>query len=69
MSDREILIERLRKSNRRWKITAITACFGLILATFTVLLVSSRQRLQAEYAWREAMAAQARAEMQLRQLP
>lgn len=69
MSDSEILIERLRKSNRRWKIAALAACLGLFLATFTVFIVSSRRIMQAEHARREAMAAHARAETQLRRLP
>jgi hypothetical protein len=64
MSDREALVEQLRRSNRRWKALALAACAGLILAAFVGFVVAVRERMQAEAAMRRVNEALTRANLE-----
>ncbi len=48
MSDPEVLIEQLRRSNRRWKALALAACFTLLLAAVGTMVAAYRARVQVE---------------------
>jgi hypothetical protein len=63
MSDTEALIDQLRRSNRRWKAVALTACFALVLVALFGFIAAARQRFQTEAAMRDLLAAQSRAQM------
>jgi hypothetical protein len=56
-----LVIEQLRRANRRWKALALAACAALILAALFGVATSERQRRRAEAAMRDANAALARA--------
>ncbi len=61
MSEPKNLIEQLQRSNRRWKMLALAACFCLLLVGLMGLAAISRQQMMVEAERRAAMAAQARA--------
>ncbi len=54
--DLVLVNEQLRRSNRRWKALALTACAALILIILFGVLRAERQRIQAEAAMRDIMA-------------
>jgi hypothetical protein len=47
-----LIIEQLRRSNRRWKALALAACFVVILMAVVSVVAASRARIQAEHAMR-----------------
>jgi cytochrome c-type biogenesis protein CcmH/NrfF len=47
-----LIIEQLRRSNRRWKALALGACATLILAGFLSVVAAERARRQTEAALR-----------------
>ena len=47
-----LVIEQLRRSNRRWKALALGACATLILVAFLSVMAATRARIQAEAAMR-----------------
>ncbi|MGO9464361.1 MAG: hypothetical protein ACLQIB_52735 [Isosphaeraceae bacterium] len=63
MTESKDLIEQLRRSNRRWKAVALTACFVLGLVALVGLVAATRQRLQVEAQMRAANEALVRAQM------
>ena len=56
-----LLVEQLRRSNRRWKALASAACLALILLVVSGLFLAARLRVKAERLARAADAAVARA--------
>jgi hypothetical protein len=54
MSDHEVLIEQLRRSNRRWKALALAACSALALMVIASFVGVAWQRARAEVAMRAA---------------
>ena len=63
MSDSEALIARLRRSNRRWKALAFTACGALVLLALVGIFDAARKRMQVEAAMREMNQRMARASL------
>jgi hypothetical protein len=63
MTESEDLIEQLRRSNRRWKALALTACFALILVALGGFVAASWQRMRVEAQARAVNEALARAQM------
>lgn len=63
MNDPEALVEQLRRSNRRWKALALTACAALVLAALVGFVAKSRERMQAEAAMRRVNQALASANL------
>ena len=47
-----LVIEQLRRSNRRWKALALGACATLLLVAFLSVMAATRARIQAEAAMR-----------------
>jgi hypothetical protein len=47
-----LVIEQLRRSNRRWKALALGACATLLLVAFFSVVAAQRARRQAEMAMR-----------------
>jgi hypothetical protein len=60
--DLVLVNEQLRRSNRRWKALALTACAALIGIVLFGLLRADRQRMQVEAAMRHARMALADAQ-------
>ncbi len=60
--DLVLVNEQLRRSNRRWKALALTACTALILIVLFGVIRAERQRIQAEAAMRDAQMALADAQ-------
>jgi hypothetical protein len=58
-----LLVEQLRRSNRRWKVLAMVACSILLLAVLASYVNVARERMRAEAALRDANAALARAQV------
>ena len=58
-----LLVEQLRRSNRRWKAVALR-CAALILAAFFGFVASARALMQAEHAMRAERVARERAEIE-----
>ena len=56
-----LLIEQLRRSNRRWKAVALAACFVLILMVVVGFLAATWQQARANAQLRAANAALAQA--------
>jgi hypothetical protein len=54
--------EQLRRSNRRWKALALTACAALVAIVLLSALRAERQRIQADAAMRQARMALAEAQ-------
>jgi hypothetical protein len=52
-----LVIEQLRRSNRRWKAQALTACLVLALMVIGSVVVATRARIQAEHARRAELVA------------
>jgi hypothetical protein len=52
-----LVIEQLRRSNRRWKALALAACATLILAAFFSVVAAERARRQVEVAMQAERAA------------
>jgi hypothetical protein len=52
-----LLVEQLRRSNRRWKALALVACCALALAAFASYLSAVRERMRVEVAMRHVQAA------------
>jgi hypothetical protein len=46
MSETEVVIERLRRSNRRWKVVAFVACAALVLTALVGFVAKVRERMQ-----------------------
>src|SRR5262249_38341880 len=65
MSDPEVLIEQLGRSNRRWKALALTACFALVLVALSAVGAMATQPLAAAAAMRQANEALTRANLEL----
>jgi hypothetical protein len=57
-----LVIEHLRRSNRRWKALALAACAVLFLLAIVGYVRTERQRAQAEAAFQAANAALAEAQ-------
>jgi hypothetical protein len=53
-----LVIERLRRSNRRWKALALAACAVVILVGLLSAMWAQAQRMRAEAAMREAIRAE-----------
>jgi hypothetical protein len=47
-----LVIEQLRRSNRRWKALALAACLALVLMGLFGLVAVERRRVQAEVVMR-----------------
>jgi hypothetical protein len=47
-----LLVEQLRRSNRRWKALALAACAALVLMALVSVVAATRARKQAEHAMR-----------------
>jgi hypothetical protein len=47
-----LVIEQLRRSNRRWKALALGACATLLLVALFSVIAATRARIQAEVAMR-----------------
>jgi hypothetical protein len=47
-----LVIEQLRRSNRRWKALALGACAALLLVAMLSVMAATRARIQAEAAMR-----------------
>jgi hypothetical protein len=62
-NDLPIIIEQLRRSNRRWKALALAACSVLILATLLTFAGIAMQRMRAETQLRAANEALMQARM------
>ena len=60
-----LVIEQLRRSNRRWKTLALTACFALALMVIGSFVGAARQRARAEAAMRAVNAALTRVDADL----
>src|SRR5262245_46455585 len=58
-----LIIEQLRRSNRRWKTLALAACSALILVGLVGFIAASTQRMRAVAELRAANAALVRAQM------
>ena len=43
-----LLVEQLRRSNRRWKALALAACAALVLMALVSVVAATRARKQAE---------------------
>jgi hypothetical protein len=56
-----VINEQLRRSNRRWKVLALTACALLLLVGLFSMAAAERERIRAEHALRAARDALARA--------
>jgi hypothetical protein len=56
-----LIIEQLRRSNRRWKALALAACAALLLVALFGVMRAEAQRMRAEAAMRVADAAVASA--------
>jgi hypothetical protein len=52
-----LLVEQLRRSNRRWKALALAACALLLLVALFGVMRAERERMRAEAAMRVADAA------------
>ena len=61
MSEPKDLIEQLRRSNRRWKTLALTACLALLLVGIMGLAAMTRQQIMVEKERLAAIDAHARA--------
>jgi hypothetical protein len=61
MSEPKDLLDQLRRSNRRWRALALAACSTLILVAIVAVILTARQRAQAELALRRVNAALAEA--------
>jgi hypothetical protein len=62
MSEPKDLVERLQRSNRRWKTLALAPCSVLVLAALLGFLAMYRERMQAQQLMRVMERAQANAE-------
>jgi hypothetical protein len=58
-----LLIEQLRRSNRRWKALALAACSTLVLTALLAFGAASVHRMRAEAQLRAANEALVRAQM------
>src|SRR5689334_18014868 len=58
-----LLVEQLRRSNRRWKTLALTACALLVLMACFSVVAATRARIQAEHAMRAERLARQNAEL------
>jgi hypothetical protein len=56
-----LLVEQLRRSNRRWKALALAACALLLLVALFGVMRAEAERMRAEAAMRDARAALANA--------
>jgi hypothetical protein len=53
MSDADVLVERLRRSNRRWKALALAACTALVLLALAWYASAVARRIRMERALEE----------------
>ncbi len=60
--DLVLLNEQLRRSNRRWKVIALTACGALILMAIVGVVAAASAQMRLKHELRAANAAMARAE-------
>ena len=60
--DLVLVNEQLRRSNRRWKGLALTACAVLLLVALFGVIRAERERVRAEAAMRDAQMALADAQ-------
>jgi F0F1-type ATP synthase epsilon subunit len=58
-----LIIEQLRRSNRRWKALALAACAVLVLMAGFSVVAATRARIQAEHAMRAEQVARQNAEL------
>ena len=56
-----LVVEQLRRSNRRWRALALAACAVLLLVAIFGVMRAEAERMRAEAAMRRAMAALAEA--------
>jgi hypothetical protein len=62
MSEPNDLIEQLRRSNRRWRALALTACSVLVLAALVGFVAMSREQMRTQQVMRELADAAANAQ-------
>ena len=62
MSDADVLMERLRRSNRRWKALALAACMALVLLALAWYASAVARRIRMERALAEVNRALATAQ-------
>jgi hypothetical protein len=61
--DRLLVVEQLRRSNRRWKALALAACAVLALVVCFSIVAATRARIQTEHAMRAERLARQNAEL------